>query len=432
MARGLLSRLGEGLGKGLSIAGQYGMEEARTTRLAELKRGWQVEDAASAGVAAEEAATTAFGRQKELKQMDIDARKKAKGPGKVTYRKIETDFGTDEISIDEKGNVVGLYNKETKTYDPISGDVQITPEMWTDAQKWADDAADKKAGWFSLDSSDFPQFKGERPYAAHLKQAYIKSKQEGKLDEFMNGGYMPDVGGMSGAQFKPVIQQPKDLSANFDAEFNRIKADKEGKGETVDDEKLRKSMMRMPQFKGYKPEAAPPEAAPPEVAPGLVTVGEDVGAETPAFEPTAEETALYKKELAAARTVADKQLVEKAYNAGEYRIEEPAVEEPQVEKFNIQEAKEAASPVSTFVGDIIKNIAGAGERQEAMQEKRTTTLSGARKSIRKGIDDVLNAQDKLADAVEKLEGITDTTSEEYKAAEQEATKLLAELKALNK
>ena len=187
----LFERLGRGLGKGLEVAGTMGMEEQRQSRLTRMREqfssgeaGTQRDFTTGERVASEEfqAKESALDRASREKAAEAKGTSSAK-PDKVKFRTTDEDTGKTTLTM-ESGEELE-HDPETDTYKVKGeGKGDLSDEAKGLDIAWGEKMANRQAGFFSGDESDFRVFKTEEKGAEAATQFRNNARKAGTLDEF--------------------------------------------------------------------------------------------------------------------------------------------------------------------------------------------------------------------------------------------------------
>jgi len=184
----LLERIGRGLGQALTTVGTMSLEEQREARLAKMREGYRAEAAKDeqAFRKSEREATQEFqAAEAEKDRQSRLSATEAKGtkPDKVKSETTDELTGKSTITF-ESGKQLD-YDPETDTYKVRGeGEAEISDESKAEDMKWGEQMANRQAGYFSGDESDFPYFKSEERAAEAAAQFRSNARKAGTLDEF--------------------------------------------------------------------------------------------------------------------------------------------------------------------------------------------------------------------------------------------------------
>lgn len=174
----LFQRLGQGLGQGLQMAGKMGLEEAREKRLAAIR-----EKAAGTARGEDRTFRTSEREASQEFQLKLAGAKSDDKPDKVKFKDIDDMTGKTVITY-ESGKREE-YDPETDITTTLgAGKGELTEESKNEDTEWGEKMANREAGFFSGDTSDFPIFKDETKAAEAATQFRSNARKSGKLDEF--------------------------------------------------------------------------------------------------------------------------------------------------------------------------------------------------------------------------------------------------------
>lgn len=176
----LFERLGKGLGQGLQMAGQMGLEEQRMARIEKLRAG---REAASTKTSQEFKTSERESSQDFEREMAKNKTKSAR-PDEVQGTPV-VDEMTGKVRTTYKSGRMTEYDPETDTTRDLGqGKGALTDESKAEDKDWAEKMANREAGLFSGDTSDFPLFKSEEKAAEAAAQFRSNARKDGTLDEF--------------------------------------------------------------------------------------------------------------------------------------------------------------------------------------------------------------------------------------------------------
>ncbi len=176
----LLQRLGQGLGQGLQIAGQMGLEEQREKRLAKIR-----EQAASSARKEDQAFRTSEREAGQAFQKEMATLKGASTakPDKVKSETTDEMTGRSTITF-ESGKQLD-YDPETDAYTTRGkGTGTVSEASKGEDIAWGEKMANREAGLLSGDEADFPYFKDETKAAEAAAQFRSNARTAGTLEEF--------------------------------------------------------------------------------------------------------------------------------------------------------------------------------------------------------------------------------------------------------
>ena len=180
----LFSRLAKGLGEGMQVVGQMGLEEQRQKRYAKMQE-------TSRSAAAQESREFSTSERKASekftaseKALDRDARLQGReSQDKVKFRDIDEMSGKTTITY-ESGRREE-YDPETDTTRSLGeGKAKLSDESKGEDKTWGEKMANREAGTFSGDASDFPLFKSEEKAAEAAAQFRSNARRKGTIDKF--------------------------------------------------------------------------------------------------------------------------------------------------------------------------------------------------------------------------------------------------------
>ena len=193
----LLQRLGQGLGQGMQMVGQMGLEEQREKRLAAIRE-------KSAGTARKEEQTFRTGEreagQEFQKEMATLKGEKPAAADKVKFRDVNEDTGKTIITY-ESGKREEWDPETDTTRELGKGKGTVSEESKGEDISWGEKMANRQAGLMSGDESDFPFFKDETKAAEAASQFRSNARKAGTLDDFdtefakRGWGYIQELAG---------------------------------------------------------------------------------------------------------------------------------------------------------------------------------------------------------------------------------------------